>query len=240
MNRLRMFSSMMACSLALLFPFYANAAPGNPCRQLQRDLDRQIDDLKESQKSDLQDCRQTSGPGAADCRLLQDRQSQELGGRRAERAGRVAACRGHSTPALISSSAQSTSGISDSYFANRGNCVEYPYINCKPPDYHVDRRHHHHHHHDPQSKGTASASNGGGNSASSGGSAGHSGSSLSGSSAGGYSGGSSSHSGYTGSSGGSSGSTSSSGGSTFSGGSAGAGGSAGGGSHDSGGGRRSN
>src|SRR5258708_11785562 len=123
MNCLRMFCPVMACSLALLFPFYANAAPGNSCRQLQRDLDRQIDDLKESQKSDLEDCRETSGRNSNECRLLQDRQNQELSGTRADRAGRVAACRGHAAPALALSSTQNGGGFSDSYFVDRRGFV---------------------------------------------------------------------------------------------------------------------
>src|SRR5258708_31343793 len=134
MNRLRMFSPVMACSLALLLPFYANAAPGNSCRQLQRDLDRQIDDLTESQKSDLEDCRETSGRNSNECQLLQYQQNQELSGTRADRAGRVAACRGHAAPATPLSSPPSRSGFSETYFPNRRHCVQYPHVNCKPPD----------------------------------------------------------------------------------------------------------
>src|SRR5262252_2198482 len=88
-------SSSLGCFLLLLFvPLCASAAPKDPCKLLQRDLDQQIDDLKAWQKLDFQECSRISGSDSDACRQLQDRHAQDLRMFRDNRAYQMANCRG--------------------------------------------------------------------------------------------------------------------------------------------------
>lgn len=146
----RLASSSLGCFLLLaLFPLCARAAPKDSCKQLQRDLDQQIDDLKAWQKLDLQGCYRISGSNSGECRRLKDRHAQDLRSFRDNRAYQMANCRGYRTPSVAAASPLENSNhdFYDNYYSNRGTCVEYPYVNCEQYDHYVHAKLHRHHHH---------------------------------------------------------------------------------------------
>jgi len=76
---LQMNQNWASCSrsfffLTLLLPLSASPAPraSDPCKQLHRDLDRQIDDAKAQQKDDRQQCEDSYGGGSDECSTLKD------------------------------------------------------------------------------------------------------------------------------------------------------------------------
>lgn len=86
-----------SCSIAvfsLLACISATAAPrtGNPCRQMQHTLDRQIDDLKIQQRTELLQCEQDHGRGSGVCLGLKDQQKQSLRAMRDGRTGQMNDC----------------------------------------------------------------------------------------------------------------------------------------------------
>src|SRR5262249_35737403 len=105
-----------------------------PCRQVHRNLDREIDYIKQLQKQDMQACLQASGIDSDECLNLKDRQSQELLGLRNRRTRILAAC-----PRYFSFGAISTpASVTNDYFNHYCNseCLRYP-SKCKKPDYNV-------------------------------------------------------------------------------------------------------
>src|SRR5262245_55264310 len=147
-------SSSLGCVLLLmLVPLCASAAPKDPCKLLQRDLDQQIDDLKAWQRLDLQECYKISGSDSDACRQLNDQHAQDLRAFRDNRAFQMASCRGPLKAAAASPFAISNNDFYEKYHSNRGPCVEYPYVNCQEYDHYVHSRLHHHHHYysDPPS-----------------------------------------------------------------------------------------
>src|SRR5262245_12904631 len=87
--------AILACTIfALTASLAANATPrtANPCKQMKRDLDREIDDLKADQLFELDQCAQASGADSGACLSLKSQQQQELNDRRNDRARRVAEC----------------------------------------------------------------------------------------------------------------------------------------------------
>jgi hypothetical protein len=144
-------SSSLGCFLLLvLVPLCASAAPKDPCRLLQRDLDQQIDDLKAWQKLDLQECNKVSGSVSDACRQLQDQHAQDLRAFRDNRAFQMANCHGPRSRSLAAASPfeVSNNDFYEKYYRNRGPCVEYPYVNCEHYDHYVHAKYHHHHHHE--------------------------------------------------------------------------------------------
>src|SRR5215831_7650177 len=123
-------SASLGCFLLLvLFPLCASAAPKDPCKLLQRDLDQQIDDLKTWQKLDLQECSRMSGSDSDACRQLQDRHAQDLRMFRDNRAYQMANCRGPRSRASVAASPFDTNNhdyndFYAKYYKNRGPCVE--------------------------------------------------------------------------------------------------------------------
>src|SRR5262245_23389517 len=141
-------SSSLGCVLLLmLVPLCASAAPKDPCKLLQRDLDQQIDDLKAWQRLDLQECYKISGSDSDACRQLNDQHAQDLRAFRDNRAFQMASCRGPLKAAAASPFAISNNDFYEKYHSNRGPCVEYPYVNCEQYDHYVHAKYHHHHHH---------------------------------------------------------------------------------------------
>jgi hypothetical protein len=156
-------ASSFGCFLLLaLFPLCASAAPKDPCKLLQRDLDQQIDDLKAWQKLDLQECYKVSGSDSDACRRVQDRHAQDLRSFRDDRAYQMANCRGNRTRSAVASSIENSNSDSyDSYYSNHGKCVPYPYVDCSHFDRYVHNKLHHHHDHyysDPRYGAAKSAS----------------------------------------------------------------------------------
>jgi hypothetical protein len=149
MNHQRASSSLGCFLLLLLLPLYASAAPKDPCKLLQRDLDQQIDDLKAWQKLDLQECSRISGSDSDECRQLKERHAQDLRSFRDNRAYQVANCRGYGTRSVAAAPVfdNSHNDFYETYYSNLGNCVEYPYVDCSQYDRYVHRKLHHHHHH---------------------------------------------------------------------------------------------
>ncbi|HYL93955.1 MAG TPA: hypothetical protein VEW69_12460 [Alphaproteobacteria bacterium] len=142
---------------AFMLPLSATVAPadGDPCKQMHRALDLQIDNTKAKQEDELQECRENSGKDSDTCVSLRDQQKQYLQSLRANRKGRLAACQG--SPALAATSTLDSYNY-DTYYQNRGNC-EAPYVNCAYQEQRYVRRHHHHHHsHSAAASGEKSAS----------------------------------------------------------------------------------
>jgi hypothetical protein len=81
--------SLLACISAIASP-----RTGNPCKQMQHTLDRQIDDLKTQQKTELLQCEQGNGRGSAACLSLKDQQKQSLRAMRVGRTGQMNDCYG--------------------------------------------------------------------------------------------------------------------------------------------------
>jgi len=151
MNHRRASASLGCFLLLVLFPLCASAAPKDPCKLLQRDLDQQIDDLKAWQKLDLQECYKVSGSDSDACRQLQDRHAQDLRMFRDNRAYQMANCRGPQPRSLAATSPfeNNNHDFNDSYeeyYRNPAPCVEYPYVNCEQYDHYVHAKYHHHHH----------------------------------------------------------------------------------------------
>ncbi len=131
--------------LALLLPLSASPAPrtSDPCKQMHRELDRQIDDVKAQQREELNQCENSNSGNSDVCRDLKDQQQQALRAMRDDRRGRVAGCNGGTVLVL---SATPLAGSNNFYDLNRGNCFEYPYVNCQQQDYYAHVKHHPHHH----------------------------------------------------------------------------------------------
>src|SRR5258708_3253165 len=125
------------------------ARAGDPCKQMHRDLDRQIDGVKAQQKDARDQCADSYGESSDECRTLKDQQEQNLRTMRDDRKGRLAGCN-VSTVRVLSSTPLALGNTFDFRGENRGNCVEYPYVNCQPQEYYVHPKHHHHHHHPHQ------------------------------------------------------------------------------------------
>src|SRR5438034_6958299 len=72
----------------------ALAAPraANPCKQIQRDFDRRIDDLKKQQDDALQGCRTTNGKDSNLCADLKNQQKTELQELRSRRSAQLNGC----------------------------------------------------------------------------------------------------------------------------------------------------
>ena|SRR5215471_320071 len=136
--------------LLLLFPLLASAAPRDPCKVMQHDLDQQIDDLKAWQKLDLQECYKVSGSNSDECRRLKDRHAQDLQGYRDERAYQMANCRGYGARgvAAVPSLQNSNNDSYNNYCINHGKCVQYPYADCSQYDRYIHDKLHHYPHHD--------------------------------------------------------------------------------------------
>ena len=241
--------SLVAGSFLLTAPLKLEAREPkvpNPCRELERDLDDQVNTLHRRQDAELAQCRRTYGKDDFVCRYVKVTQELELRQMRDERQDQLARCRGRAvriTPVLGPRQRESC----DTYDRNRDRYArdKYPEPPYKEPPYKEPPKHpptHHPPHHDGDGDGrhhrdsdagstrNAGASSNSGSSHSSGsadsssGSGGSSSSSSyhssSGSSSSSSSGGSySSHSGSSGSSSGGSSGGSSSGG--YSGGSSG-------------------
>jgi hypothetical protein len=142
-------SSSLGCFLLLvLVPLSASAAPKDPCKLLQRDLDQQIDDLKAWQQLDLQECSRISGSNSDACRQLKDLHAQDLRAFRDNREFQMTKCRGSGPRTLAAASPFeiSNNDFYEKYYKNRGPCVEYRYVYCDQYDHYVHAKHHHHHH----------------------------------------------------------------------------------------------
>jgi hypothetical protein len=146
---LRLTSTLGCFLLLLLFPLGASAAPRDPCKLLERDLDQQIDDLKAWQKLDLQECSRISGSDSDTCRQIQDQHAQELRAFRDNRTLQMANCRGPRSRSLATASPFeiSNNDFYEKYHQNNQPCVEYHYVNCEQYDRYVHTQHHLHHHH---------------------------------------------------------------------------------------------
>ena len=126
--------SAFAFSLfTLLLPFSANAFQ-DPCRQVHRNLDHEIDYTKQLQKQDMQACLQASGVDSDECRNLKDQQAQELLDLRNRRTRILAACPRYFAFGVTSGLASVTNDYFNDY-CNRG-CVKHP-ANCKKHEYYV-------------------------------------------------------------------------------------------------------
>jgi hypothetical protein len=133
MSYSRIPSTLAFSLLTLLLPFSATAFQ-DPCRQVHRNLDREIDYIKQLQKQDMQACLQASGVDSDECLNLKDQQAQELLGLRNRRTRILAACPRYFAFRVISAPASVTNDYFNDY-CNRG-CVKYP-SHCKKPDYYV-------------------------------------------------------------------------------------------------------
>src|SRR5579859_1610141 len=89
--------SLVAGSFLLTAPLKLEArepkAP-NPCRDLERDLDDQVNTLHRRQDADLAQCRQSNGKDAEVCRAMKTYQNLELQQMRGERQDELSRCRG--------------------------------------------------------------------------------------------------------------------------------------------------
>src|SRR5262245_20048595 len=108
MNHSRVSSLVVKFSLLVLLPLSASAAPKDPCKQMQRDLDQQIDDLKAWQQLDLEGCNQISGRNSDECRRLKDQHAHDLRAYRDNRTTQMASCRGY-RPTLTAASSSENS-----------------------------------------------------------------------------------------------------------------------------------
>src|SRR5437764_4806761 len=86
--------SLAALGFLLAVTSGAIAAPrtANPCRQMQRDFDRRIDDLKKQQDDALQGCRNTNGKDSSACSDLKNQQKKELQELRSRRSAQLNGC----------------------------------------------------------------------------------------------------------------------------------------------------
>jgi hypothetical protein len=153
-----------SCSIAVfsaLACISAAAAPrtGNPCKQIQHTLDRQIDDLKTQQKSELLQCEQGNGRGSAACLSLKDQQRQSLRAMRGDRTGQMNDCYGHPSLGAAAIHAHPNETHFDQADNHYPDNDQYPDNNPKlrkVPDPHP--RHPHHPHHPASTNGAKSAS----------------------------------------------------------------------------------
>lgn len=131
--------SIVVCSL-LALPTLLSARPApravDPCKQLQRNLDWQIDDAKDRQKDDLENCQLNHGRNSDECRGLKEQQKQELRDLRADRSGQMTGCKNGVVWNTRTGLAQETH---DQYAAQYNQYAQ-------ENDYY---KHHHHHHHHP-------------------------------------------------------------------------------------------
>jgi len=215
--------SLVASSLLLSAPLTLNAREPktpNPCRELEKELDDQVNTLHQRQDAELAQCRQSNGKNADVCRAMKNDQKLDLQALRGQRQDEMDRCHGPLSR-VINFPTQRQNESCDTYDRNRDRYrygqgkypphkeppytepPKHPPVGHNPPGYEGDGKHHH----DQDASATRNAGNSGSGSSHSGGStSGHSGSS---SGSGGGSGSSSYH--------GSSGSGSSSGGSSYSG-----------------------
>ena len=135
--------SIVVCSLLALPPILS-ASPahrtGDPCKQLQRGLDQQVDDAKDRQQDDLANCRLAHGRKSDECRGLKQQQKQELRDLRADRAGQMTGCKN----GLIWNTRTGLPEATNDRYAAQND--QYAQEN----DYY--KHHHHHHHHHPYSQ----------------------------------------------------------------------------------------
>ncbi|HKR85630.1 MAG TPA: hypothetical protein VJS37_15835 [Terriglobales bacterium] len=238
--------SLVASSLLLSAPLTLNAREPktpNPCRDLERDLDDQVNTLHRHQDAELAQCRQSNGKNSEVCRAMKEYQKLDLQALRDQRQDELDRCHGplshvhHLPGATQNESCDVYDRDRDRYARHKypqgPPSKEPPYkeppkhapVGHNPPDHDGDSKHPH----DQDAGATRNAGNSSSGSLHSGGSSnGHSGS---GSGSGGGSGSSSYHassgsssssssgssySGHSGSSGSSSGSSSSTGSSSSS------------------------
>ena len=89
--------SLVASSLLLMAPLTLNAREPqslNPCRDLERDLDDQVNTLHQRQDIELAQCRKTNGKDAQVCRAMKEYNRLELQSLRDQRRNELDRCRG--------------------------------------------------------------------------------------------------------------------------------------------------
>jgi hypothetical protein len=164
MNHHRTSYAIVICALfAVTYALPASAWPrsGNPCKQMQRDLDRQVDDLKSRQKDELRQCERTSGRASIACLSRKDQQQEELRGMRDYRTRQVAGCRSLGRgatpfPPVTVGGVNLAGDTDDLYYQSRSYCDEYHHMNCYPSRHHHDHDkypHKHYKHGDPPPRG---------------------------------------------------------------------------------------
>jgi len=189
--------SLVASSLLLSAPLTLNAREPktpNPCRQLEKQLDDQVNTLHKRQDAELAQCRQSNGKNAGVCRAMKDNQKLDLQTLRGQRQDEMGRCRGP-LRAVRSLPGQRENESCDVYNRNRDRYARHKYPPGKEPPYKepppkgppknppVGHNLPNHdgdgkHHHDQDASATRNAGNSGSGSSHSGGSSnGHSGSS---------------------------------------------------------------
>lgn len=144
--------SIVVCSL-LALPSSLSASPraGDPCKQMQHALDRQIDDVKTRQKDELKQCEQSNGRSSGACFSLEDQQKQELRSLRDNRAGQMAGCNGRVS---WGTGAPVVHSLNNTYYDQSGN----QYSDNENYPNKVADPHPRHPHHPPSNGGDKSAS----------------------------------------------------------------------------------
>jgi len=148
-----------SCSIAILALATTSASPapraGNPCKQMQHSLDRQIDDLKVQQKNELQECELSKSGSSNECLLLKQQQKQALREMRDYRTIQMSNCSGRRSfagPAVPIVADLNSSCVSD---------YDSKYPDKDDYDHKVRAPHHGHHHpHYPSPETAAKAGSG--------------------------------------------------------------------------------
>src|SRR5260221_6176008 len=137
---------IVCTSLVFMLPLSARSAPrsDDPCKQLHRDLDRQIDDVKAEQEDARDQCEDTYGKNSSECRSLADQQKQDLKSLRDSRKQRISGC----TSNTFSEPFLASDGFAFFDLFPYENNYYNPYYNSYY-DSDDDSKHHHHHHHHP-------------------------------------------------------------------------------------------
>jgi hypothetical protein len=162
---LRRASASLGCFLLLLLvPLCVSAAPKDPCKHLQRNLDQQIDDVKIWQNDEMQSCATSFGTDSNQCRQLKQQHAQELRGLRSDRTDRMAGCRGVTRALVPTFTQDNTDHFLETYYRNRGLCVEQqqPHTNCyaEANQYLHIKHHHYHPHYSDAPSGSAKSASG--------------------------------------------------------------------------------